>query len=346
MQSKLVLLLMISTCLTSGLAALDLQRGKLKITLHEKTGRFALAGAEDQLKPVWTPLFSPEDVTTSKWKLQIGDKTAVLGEDSGFTAVTEATPTGAKVVWTSKALVVTATYDFLLSAAASVADGVKLGLSVVNVSDAPTKVGLRWLVDTSLGEKKDHFRLSGGEVVNAETRLEGTMPDWWLSSPGVDEPMGLLVMTGKGATPPSRVVFANWKRLDDATWDLTYKQGRDFNQLPYSFNDSAVSQVYDAQEIPSGGTREVTVLLGLKSARTLEGSRVGSANPLDDLLKKNQNPALGALDQDLVSLQTLLAQIDAKLADPGRVTSEDLKLLQAVLDQIETRRKALEATKP
>jgi hypothetical protein len=63
-------------------------------------------------------------------------------------------------------------------------------------------------------------------------------------------------------------------------------------------------------------------------------------------LKKNQNPALGAIDQDLASLDTLLAQLDAKLADPARVTPEDMKLVQAVLDQIDARRKTLEASKP
>jgi hypothetical protein len=141
-------------------------------------------------------------------------------------------------------------------------------------------------------------------------------------------------------------VFANWKRLDDAVGDLAYKQGRDFNLLPYSFNDSAVSQMYDAQDLVPGATREVMVMMGLLSSQTLGGARVGSANPLDDLLKKNLNPALGALDQDLASLETLLVQIDAKLADPSRTTSEDLKLLQAVLDQVDARRKALEATKP
>jgi len=142
------------------------------------------------------------------------------------------------------------------------------------------------------------------------------------------------------------VLFANWKRLDDTPWDLAFKAGRDFNQLPYSFNDSAVAQYYDAQELPAGSTREIVVLMGLKSAQSFEGSRVGSANPIDDLLKKSQNPALGALDQDLASLQTLLAQIDAKIADPSRVTAEDLKLLRAVLDQMEVKRKSLEATKP
>jgi hypothetical protein len=202
------------------------------------------------------------------------------------------------------------------------------------------------VLDTNLGEKKDHFKLSTGETVNTETKLEGTLPDFWASNSPTDDQLGLIVMVGKVSTPPVRVVFSNWKRLDDAAWDPVFKQGRDFNLLPYSFNDSAVAQVYETQDLAAGATREVVVALGLKSAGTLVGSRVGSANPLDDLLKKNQNPALGAIDQDLASLDTLTAQIDSKLADPNRVTPEDLKLLQAVLDQIDARRKTLEASKP
>ena len=77
------------------------------------------------------------------------------------------------------------------------------------------------------------------------------------------------------------------------------------------------------------------------SAKTFAASILASANPIDDLLKKNRNPSLSALDQDVASLDTLIAQIDAKLADPSRVSPEDLKLLQAVLDQIEARKKAL-----
>jgi len=332
--------------LAGGLSGLELQRGKLKLVIQEKTGRLSLYGAEDQAKPVWTPLFSAEDPTTSKWKLQVGDKTSVLGDDVSYTTAVEPTATGAKVTWTSKTVVATLSYDFLISNLSSVADGLRLVLNIVNVSDAATKLGVRWVLDTNLGEKKEHFRVATGDTINGESKFEGSFPDWWLSPSTADDQFGLIVMLAKGATPPSRVYFANWKRLDDANWDFSYKQGRDFNQLPYSFNDSAVAQLYEAQELPSGGTREITVLMGLKSARTLEGARVGSANPLDDLLKKNQNPALGALDQDLASLQTLLAQIDAKLSDPTRVTSEDLKLLQAVLDQMEVKRKSLEATKP
>jgi hypothetical protein len=345
MPSKLLSVFLL-VAVAAGLPALEVQRGKLKLVINERTGRYTVWGAEDQVKPVWTPLFLAEDPTTSKWKLQVGDKTVVLGDDPSFTIATEATNTGAKVTWTSKTLVATLTFDFLLSASSAVADGLKLDLSVVNVGDAGVRLGVRWVLDTNLGEKKDHFKLSTGETVNTETKLEGTLPDFWASNSPTDDQLGLIVMVGKVSTPPVRVVFSNWKRLDDAAWDPVFKQGRDFNLLPYSFNDSAVAQVYETQDLAAGATREVVVALGLKSAGTLVGSRVGSANPLDDLLKKNQNPALGAIDQDLASLDTLTAQIDSKLADPNRVTPEDLKLLQAVLDQIDARRKTLEASKP
>ena len=332
--------------IVSGVSALELQRGKIKLVINEKTGRFVIWGTEDQAKPVWTALFLASDPTTSKWKLQVGDRTYVLGDDGAFSTSVETTDTGAKVVWTSKTTVATLTFDFLVSMASSVADGLRLGMTVVNVSDAPVKVGVRWVLDTNLGEKKGHFRLSSGETVSSETKFEGNYPDYWASRSASDDQFGLIVMLGKWSTPPSRVVFANWKRLDDAQWDFAYKQGRDFNLLPYSFNDSAVAQYYDSQELAPAGSRSLVVLLGLQSAQSFVGAHIGSANPLEDLLKKNQDPALGAIDQDLGSLQTLLGQIDSKLADPSKATPEDLKLLQAVLDQIEARKKILEASKP
>jgi len=340
------ILFLLALVAVSGAFGTEIQRGKLKVVINDRTGRYTVFGAEDVAKPTWTALFAAEDPTTSKWKVQVGDKTYVLGDDAAFTTAVESTTTGARIVWTSKALVATCSLDFVLSSGSAVADGLRLSLSLVNVSESSQKVAIRWLLDTSLGEKKDHFRLATGESISSESKLESPLPDWWLSTASNDDALGLVVMMGKGATPPSRVYFANWKRLNDAPWEPTYKAGRDFNQMPYSFNDSAVVHVYDAQDVASGGTREITVMLGLKSAKTLEGARLGSANPIDDLLKKNQDPGLSALDQDLVGLKTLIGQIDAKLADPTKVTAEDLRLLQAVLDQIEARKKALETTKP
>jgi len=345
MANKLILIFLFFVA-ALGLSALDVQRGKIKVTVNERTGRFVVWGTEDQAKPGWTALYLGDDPTTTKWKLLTGDRGVVLGDDPSFLTAVEASPTGAKITWTSKALVATLNIDFVLSSSSPVTDGVRLNLAVVNVSAVPVKLGVRWVVDTYLGEKKEHFKLSTGEAIASETKLEGSYPDWWASRSATNDQLGLLVMVGKGVTPPSRVFFANWKRLDDSVSDYGYKQGRDFNLLPYSFNDSAVAQVYDPQDLPPGGSRVVTVLLGLYSSHTLEGARLASANPLDDLLKKNQNPSLGAIDQDLGSLDTLIAQLDAKLADPSKVSAEDLKLVQAVLDQMEARKKSLEATKP
>jgi len=345
MLSKFLAALLLVT-VAAGLPALELQRGKLKLVVNERTGRYVLWGTEDPTKPGWTALFLADDPTTSKWKLLVGDKAFVLGDAPSFTTAVEATATGAKITWTSKNLIAILSLDFVLSAGSALADGLRLDLSVTNVSEASLKVGVRWVIDTSLGEKKEHFHLATGESVNSESKLEGTFPDWWASRSAADDSFGLLVMVGKGVTPPSRVVFANWKRLDDTVGDPVFKKGRDFNLLPYSFNDSAVAQVYDAQDLSPGSSRDVTVLMGLLSSQTLVGARITSANPLDDLLKKNQDPALGAIDQDVASLKTLQGQIEAKLADPSRVTAEDLRLLQAVLDQIDVRRKALEASKP
>jgi hypothetical protein len=325
----------------AGLPALEVQRGKLKLVISEKTGRYIVYGSEDQVKPVWTPLFLADDPTTSKWKVQLGDKIFVLGDDPAFTTTVEQTATGAKITWASKTVAASLAMDFVLSASSPVADGLKFTLLLVNVSQASVKAGLRWVLDTNLGEKKDHFRLATGDLVTSETKLEGGYPEWWSSPSATDSSLGLIVMLGKGSTPPSRVIFANWKRLDDSPWDSGFKAGREFNLLPYSFNDSAVAEYWDPQDLAPGLSREIDVTLGLLSAQSFATSRMASANPIDDLLKKTRNPALSVLDQDIASLDTLAAQIDAKLADPTRVAPEDLKLLQAVLDQIEARKKAL-----
>jgi len=340
MRSRLFFAVLLAVAAT--LPALDVQRGKLKVSVNDKTGRFMVYGSEDQVKPVWTPLFLADDVTTSKWKIEVGDKVYVLGDDALFTTAVEATATGARVTWGSKVVVATLNLDFVLSAASAVADGLKLTLNLANVSPVTVKAGVRWVLDTNLGEKKEHFRLSSGDTVSSETKLEGAYPDFWTSRSAIDDALGLIVMLGKGSTPPSRVVFANWKRLDDAAWDSGFKAGREFNLLPYSFNDSAVAEYWDPQDLGPGLAREISVVLGLLSGQSFGGARIASANPIDDLLKKNRNPALSAIDQDIASLDTLAAQIDAKLADPAKVTPEDLRLLQAVLDQIEARKKALE----
>jgi hypothetical protein len=345
MRNNFLLLLMAMLTLTTVAGATELQRGKIKLVLGEKSGRLTVYYTEDMANPVALALYSAEDPTTSKIKIQLADRVITLGDDSQFVPVYEATAAGGKLTWTSKTLKVTQTFEFLTSAASSVADGVKETLTLTNLTEATSlRPAVRVVLDSNLGEKKDHFKVATGETLNSETKLEGSLPDWWVSPSAVDEKAGFLVMLGKGATVPSRVIFANWKRLDDTPWDFVVKTGRDFNQLPYSYNDSAVAQYYDAQELAPGANREIVLTFGSRTAITFAGAKVGSANVLSDLLQEGRSQETGSLaaaNSDLQSLEDVLAQINAKLAEPGKATMEDMKLFKAILEQMEARKAAL-----
>ncbi|MEI8092926.1 MAG: hypothetical protein WCG80_01815 [Spirochaetales bacterium] len=345
MRNKVVFAL-VSLALFSGVSTgFELQRGKIKLNVGDKNGRMTVIYTDDIANPVPVALYSSDDPATSKIKIQLGDKVSVLGEDSTYVPVAETTAVGGKIVWTGKTLKVTQTFEFLTSAASSVADGVKETLSLTNLSDTQTlRPAVRVGIDTNLGEKKDHFKLSGGETVNSESKLEGNLPDWWVSPSSTDEKIGLLMMLGKGATTPSRLVFANWKRLDDASWEMAFRQGRDFNQLPYSYNDSAVAQYYDAQDLAPGASRDIVLMFGNRSAITFAGAKVGTANVLSDLLQESRTQEGGGaslVKQDLQSLENLMTQINAKLVDATKVTDEDLKLFKAILEQLESHKSSL-----
>jgi hypothetical protein len=348
MLNKLILALLVVLLASSVTGAVELQRGKIKIVLNEKTGRFVVYYSEDIASPVPISLFSADDPTTSKIKLQLADKVSTLGDDGTFVPVFEALPAGGRIVWTGKTLKITQSFEFLTSAASSVVDGVKETLSLTNISEGATiRPAVRIVFDSNLGEKKEHFKSQTGDVISSETKWESSFPDWWLSPSSLDEKIGLLVMTGKGATVPSRVVFANWKRLDDASWDFAFRQGRDFNLLPYSFNDSAVAQFYDAQDLAPGANRDIVVIFGNRSAITFAGAKVGTANVLSDLLQESRNKegaGSAAVAQDLQALENIIGQINAKIGEPTKATEEDLKLFKAILDQMDTRKAALTNT--
>ena len=66
-----------------------------------------------------------------------------------------------------------------------------------------------------------------------------------------------MMLDNNIVTSPDKVIFSNWKRLDESGWTLNVKDGRNFNLLPYSINDSAVSHYYEPIRIPQGGKPQV-----------------------------------------------------------------------------------------
>jgi hypothetical protein len=245
---------------------LDLTEGRLRLTLYEGIGRFSLSYLSNSRESAYTPLLVAQDPRTTALSIVVGNKVSRLGEGSEFAQSVERTPEGARFLWKSGLLTVTESFSFVSSEGSSSANGLRVDLEVKNTSRQDLMVGLRYLFDTYLGEASFlHFRTSAVPDVTRELTVSGdAMPQYWVS-PLADDPeeLGLQVMTGgEGITVPDKVVFANWKRLNDTSWSYATSSSRNFNLLPYSVNDSAVAQYYEPRKLEKGSSFAVTLCMG------------------------------------------------------------------------------------
>ena len=141
--------------------------------------------------------------------------------------------------------------------------------------------------------------------------------------------------SGPGITVPDKIVFANWKRLNDAPWMFDTSPSRNFSELPYSVNDSAVSQYYDPRPVPRGGEVTITLAMG-------EFSKAGfgaSSSTLAQSLAAGRQ-ATGdrqTVSADLATVNRVLAQVDAGLASATIISDDDLAALESALKDLEGR---------
>jgi hypothetical protein len=234
---------------------LEVSEGRLKLVLHQGLGRFSL-----YLDGI--PLFVDQDPRTSGLSLLLDDRVYKLGDSGEFKESSEALFGGARFTWTSKRLTVTQTFSFQGKEALSVS------VTVRNNSDRELSVGLRFLLDTYLGEAGfPHFRTDRDREINGEISYAAPeMPAWWSSrssrSSRAPENLGLLMpLRGEGVTTPDRLVLANWKRLSEALWLYETVPARSFSDLPYSINDSAACLYYGPQPLAAGASRTYQMIL-------------------------------------------------------------------------------------
>ena len=336
---KTIMCLLLFCILSSFASALEVTEGRVKLVLHEGAGRFSLYYLSSAQDSRYVPLFADEDHRTSVLSIVIGNRIYRLGEAASFKEEAEKTGEGARFIWTSKNLIVTAAFSFVASKGTPLADGIKMTLDLSNVSDRNLEVGVRLLLDTCLGEDSDaHFLTDSGDVVEGETTYaQANVPSYWISAKSASgAAQGLQVMTrGAQVSPPDSVVFANWKRLNDASWSYETSASRNFNLLPYSINDSAACHYYDPVTVPSGSARTVTVLMGNISP---EGFVPAQKDDIGAILEKataggeDIDPAL-ALAADIETVDELIEEIDEILAS-GDVAEDDLELINAVIQEL------------
>lgn len=337
------------------LFSLTLEKGKIKLVLHESLGRYSLYYLEDVTRKRYEPLFLAEDPRTSFVDVAINNSVITLGDLSGFDLETKETAKGAQFVWTSKKLMITQDFEFIRSLSSSLPDGIKMSITLKNNSESTFETGVRILWDTMLGEEDDHFLVKSMDrqvAVNREFHVDrNNMPFAWIS--GSTDTTAFMTMLSGNVTLPQDVYFANWKRIEDVTWDYSYKEGRSFNKLPYYFNDSAAVHYYAKETLSTGESRTVTTAFGYASeggftleedSPELTGEKKDLANLYERTVNSDDTTGVGdtILETDLLTLKDLVSQIDYYLANEGELSDANLRSMQEIYSQIQRHKREID----
>jgi len=348
-MKKLLIALMITGCIfIFNINALELKEGRIKLILHENSGRISIYYQNKLVSEEYTSLLLKQDPRTSGIILIVNNRLLRLGDTYEFKQTIENTRSGSSFVWESKQLKVTESFSFVTSSGSSIADGIKIDLEIENISEDSLSVGMKYLFDTYLGEGNRgdaHFYTSDNSVVDSETSIKGLLPDYWISSEALDSDVGLLVMLdNEVVTTPDRITFANWKRLDESGWTLNIKDDRNFNLLPYSINDSAVGHYYEPLRIPSGSKRVITLVLGNKSQSGFATtSKTATDSSLDDLYNRvaSENTSGSVESQEnsirneLTLTEDLITHIDRLLESQEPLSEDEIETLRVMIETLE-----------
>jgi hypothetical protein len=312
--------------------------GRIKLVLHEATGRFSLYYLGDGVNARFEPFFVDQDPRTTSLSVMVDGKVYRMGDSSAFRI---RAGSGPSLIFESAFLRVTEEFSFIKTAGSSGTNGVTLSVKVENRNSRQSDVGIRLVIDTMLGEGTGdtHF-LTDQRSLSSETIIgEAGKDRFWISGNGRLSLMGSLYGTG---SDPGLVHFANWKRFNDIPWKLDYREGRNFTWLPYSIRDSAVSYYFDPRSLGAGETLTVAVSLAAEDpggftrpspaenlARFLQGI-VNVPEPEEDI-------SSSSLQEDMKLIRELIEKMENAEGEAASLTVEEFASIELVLSRMKTR---------
>jgi hypothetical protein len=237
--------------------------GRVRLVLDPQVGRFSLYYMTDVSQRKYEALFVEQDPRTTVLTVDYNDKLYRLGESAEFKISEGGTPQRPALIFESSFLKVTQEFSFIVTQGSSASNGIRIDFRLENKSWRRIPAGLRFLLDTKLGESTPIPFITDRREVGEELILTTkTDPDRYWVSGRTDELALMGSLSADVDRAPDRVHFANWKRLDEVPWSLDLVPGRKFNNPPYSIRDSAVAYYYDPARINRGGTLSFYLLLG------------------------------------------------------------------------------------
>jgi hypothetical protein len=338
--------LVLGSCLALG--ALEAKEGLVKLIVNESNARISLYRLTDVAKNRYEALIFDQDPRTSFATLSADGKLYKLGDSSELRVAVQRSDTGVKIEFRSSSFVVRQSLDFARSAGSALADGLRVTFSLENISEREISLGLRYLIDTWLGEKSGaHFFTDKRQRLSSETAILRGDADGWIATPSGPYPQAvktgfMIQIAGDGVDRPDKVLLSNWKRLSDATWSFDANSQRNFTLVPYSINDSAVALFWEPVSVARGGTRSLSFAMGClneKGYPATDGKTSTEQIFAATVLGAAPPDKATSMAADLVAARDLIARIDRALAEGGNLSSDELAAWKKILDRLEERKK-------
>jgi len=323
-------------------AALEVKEGLVKLVVSDTTARVSIYRLVDIAKNRYEPLIFDQDPRTSFLTLNVDGRQVKLGDASEYRVTVTRSDTGVRIEFRSASIVVRQLLDFAKSSGSALADGVRVGLEIENISERETALGLRYLIDTWLGEKAQlHFYSDKRPRIAEETAILPSAEDSWVATPG-DKASFMVQFSGPGMDRPDKVVLANWKRLSDVPWAFDVNPTRNFTLIPYSINDSAMALYWEPVAVARGGTRKLAFAMGSLNEKGYPSATV--MNQTDEIfaatvLGSSPPDSATSMAVDLVAVRDLISRIDRAISQGGTISDEELSAWRKILDRLEERKK-------
>ena len=315
----------------------DIETGGIRLELDEKSGSFSLSSLENG-KNSAIPLIYPEDPRTSYFSIVVDNRIYNLRSGSDFRREYIQEADRHIIRWTSRQLEINQEFRIIPAVSSDADDGLAVRFRIRNTSSRKLSIGLRYIIDTYLGEQKGpHFLRSDNRSINGETELVAPYPQYILSPGNGSQDTGLMVMLrAPGLTSPDSVVCANWKRLNESSWSYTVNPSRSFSHPPYSINDSALALYYNPVQLQAEEERLISLAFGPYVPGGYAPDSQISVDALADRIPSDD--PTGDPEHEVVLVRDLLSQIDQLMDNGEDVPEEKLRLLRQLLENLKKRR--------
>lgn len=312
----------------------------IKLAVSNENGSFILYG-RNNVNDSWTPLIFEDESPTSYFRFFKNDFRISFGE-GGVGRYSEIDIQGSKIIyfWQDSTIKINIKYSLVSSDSTKSADTLLIDLNIENKLNNDYDIDFFVCVDTYFGEKtKNHFIMPGNYILQNESEIPSEASISNVLTYDDKKKIGLNLIFGKeDQVVPDRIFFANWKRVNESISSFKVKEGRNFNLEPYSINDSAVFIEYKDEKIYPNRNHTYRFILSMKSDINLD---IDKKETKKDIIKRNRIEAeekINIINLNLSELLALLDKINKKLESGEKISEEDIKASNMILEEIKKRK--------